>query len=53
MGLRPECARGSIRLSLARQNTEEDVDLALALLPETVARLRELSPSYGKHAISS
>jgi len=53
MGLRSECARGSVRLSLARQNTEEDVDLALALLPETVARLRELSPSYRKQAIST
>jgi cysteine desulfurase len=53
MGLRPECARGSIRLSLARQNTEQDIDLALALLPETVARLRELSPTYRKQTVSS
>ena len=46
MGLRPEQARASIRFSLGKQTTEEDVDLALALVPETVARLRELSPTY-------
>ncbi|MGA8762886.1 MAG: aminotransferase class V-fold PLP-dependent enzyme, partial [Candidatus Sulfotelmatobacter sp.] len=51
MGLRGERARASIRFSLGRQNTSEDVDFALALVPETVARLRELSPVYGKAAI--
>ena len=45
MGLTPERARASIRLSLGKQNSEEDIDFALALIPETVARLRELSPS--------
>jgi cysteine desulfurase len=46
MGLRTDQARASIRFSLGKQNTEEDIDLALALLPETVARLRELSPLH-------
>jgi cysteine desulfurase len=46
MGLRPDQARGSIRLSLGKQTTEDDINIALALVPETVARLRELSPSY-------
>jgi cysteine desulfurase len=46
MGLRPERARASIRFSLGKQNTPEEVDYALALVPETVARLRELSPVY-------
>ena len=46
MGLRPEQARGSIRFSLGKQNTAEDVDFALGLLQETVCRLRELSPVY-------
>jgi cysteine desulfurase len=46
MGLRPDRARASIRFSLGKQNTDEDVDFALALVPEAVARLRELSPSY-------
>jgi cysteine desulfurase len=46
MGLRPDRARASIRFSLGKQNTAEDVDIALALVPETVARLRELSPVH-------
>lgn len=46
MGLRPDQARSSIRFSLGKQTTEEDIDLALSLVPATVARLRELSPRY-------
>lgn len=53
MGLRADQARASIRFSLGKQTTEEDIDLALALVPETVARLRELSPAYRKAALSS
>ncbi len=53
MGLRADRARASIRFSLGKQNTAEDIDLALALVPETVARLRELSPSYGKTVVHS
>ncbi|HKU23451.1 MAG TPA: cysteine desulfurase family protein [Terriglobales bacterium] len=45
MGLRSERARASIRFSLGKQNTAEEVDLALALIPQAVARLRELSPA--------
>src|SRR5512146_2141264 len=51
MGLPPERARASLRLSLGKQNTADDIDYALSILPETVARLRELSPLY-KKAIS-
>jgi cysteine desulfurase len=46
MGLRPDQARATIRFSLGKQTTAEEIDIALALVPETVARLRELSPSY-------
>ncbi len=53
MGLRADQARASIRFSLGKQNTEDDIDLALALVPETVARLRELSPAYRKQAVHS
>ena len=53
MGLHPEQARASIRFSLGKQTKAEDIDFALALIPETVARLRELSPSYKKQAIST
>jgi len=52
MGLKPERARASIRFSLGKQTTEEDIDYALALVPETVARLRAISPRY-KQAVST
>ncbi|MGA9509546.1 MAG: aminotransferase class V-fold PLP-dependent enzyme [Candidatus Sulfotelmatobacter sp.] len=53
MGLRSDHARASIRFSLGKQNSEEDVDFALALVPEAVARLRELSPAYKRQAVHS
>jgi len=46
MGLRPDRAKASIRFSLGKQNAPEDVDFALSLVPETVSRLRDLSPVY-------
>ena len=48
MGLPPERARGSLRFSLGKQTTPDDVDFALNLIPQTLARLRELSPIYNK-----
>jgi cysteine desulfurase len=48
MGLRPDQARASIRFSLGKQTVADDIDFALALVPETIARLRELSPLYKK-----
>ena len=52
MGLPPEIARASLRFSLGKQNTQDDVQFALALVPQTVARLRELSPVYNRTAVS-
>jgi cysteine desulfurase len=52
MGLPADRARASIRFSLGKQNTSEDLDFVLALVPQTVARLRELSPVYNKVAVS-
>ena len=52
-GLRMDRARASIRFSLGKQNTADDIDLALALVPETIARLRELSPAYKRQAVGS
>ena len=52
MGLGPDHARASIRFSLGKQSTEADIDFALALVPECVARLRAISPRYTKHAVS-
>ncbi len=48
MGLRPDRARASIRFSLGKQNTPEEVDFAVDLVPKTVAHLREISPVYRK-----
>jgi cysteine desulfurase len=45
MGL-GEGARGCIRFSLGKQNTAEEVEQVLALVPEVVAKLRELSPVW-------
>ena len=53
MGLSPDRARASLRFSLGKQNTPEEVDFALSLVPATVARLRELSPVYNKEAVSN
>jgi cysteine desulfurase len=53
MSLPAELARASLRFSLGKQNTNEDIDYALSVLPETVGRLRELSPVYRKEAIRS
>ncbi len=52
MGLPPERARASLRFSLGKQNTLEDIEFALGIIPQTVARLRELSPVYNKTAAS-
>ena len=46
MGVPPEEAFGSLRLSLGRENTEEDVDYVLEVLPPIVERLRAISPLY-------
>ncbi len=52
MGLTPDRARSSIRLSLGEQNTMEEAEVAIALVAETVARLRELSPAWRKTEVS-
>jgi cysteine desulfurase len=43
IGLTPEQANGSLRLTLGKCNTEEDVDYVLKVLPEIVSDLRKLS----------
>lgn len=43
IGLRPEIARSSIRMSLGRSNTEEDIDVVLRELPEIVRKLKSIS----------
>jgi len=46
MGLSVEEARASIRLSLGRHTTEEDVTAALEIVPAAVEQLRKLSPTW-------
>lgn len=53
MGLKPERARASLRISLGKQNTQEEAEFAVRIIPSTVARLRELSPTYTRPAVSS
>jgi cysteine desulfurase len=48
MGVRPDLARGAIRMTLGRENTEEDVDRVSEVLPPIVERLRAMSPLYGE-----
>jgi cysteine desulfurase len=44
MGLTHEQAHGSLRVTLGRENTEEEVDYLLQVLPGVVSKLREISP---------
>jgi cysteine desulfurase len=44
MGVPTEEAQGSVRFSLGRGNTEQEVDLTVAVLKEAVAKLRSMSP---------
>ncbi|GER83072.1 cysteine desulfurase IscS [Thermogemmatispora aurantia] len=43
LGLPPEWARGSLRLTLGKDNSEEDVDTVLSVLPGIVEKLRSLA----------
>ena len=46
IGLKHEVAHGSLRLSLGEENTQEDVDHILQVLPGIVERLRNMSPLW-------
>jgi cysteine desulfurase len=43
MGLTPAEARASLRLSLSRLTTTNEIDRALDIIPATVARLRSIA----------
>jgi cysteine desulfurase len=44
IGLRPEQAHGSLRLSLGRWTKEKEIDYVLKVLPKVIERLRKISP---------
>ena len=46
IGLSPDEARSSLRFSLGRTTTEEEIDAAVKMIPDVVQRLRSLSPHY-------
>jgi len=46
IGLDHPTAHGSIRFSLGRGNTKEDVDYLLQVVPRVVDKLRRISPTY-------
>lgn len=48
IGLPHEIAHGSLRLSFSDENTIEDADYILSVLPDIVSRLREMSPLWDK-----
>lgn len=48
LGLPHEIAHGSLRLSFSDDNTEEEIDYILKVVPEIVAYLRSFSPLWDK-----
>ena len=46
VGLPPEEAHGSVRLSLSEENTMEEADIVVEELKRIVAKLRGMSPLY-------
>ncbi len=46
MGSTPELSHGSVRFSLGRSNTVEDIDFLIETMPPIVERMRSMSPLY-------
>ena len=51
IGLRPEDSHGSLRITLGKDNTQEEVDYVVDALVEVVGRLRAMSPIAGKMSL--
>ena len=47
IGLPPEIAHGSLRLTLGKDNTEEEIDYVIDILPGIIEKLRAFSPFKG------
>jgi cysteine desulfurase len=48
MGISPDLAAGSLRISMGRLNEKDDISYVLDVLPDIVEKLREISPMYRK-----
>jgi cysteine desulfurase len=48
MGISHELAQGSLLFSFGIDNTPQDIDYVLEVLPPIVDRLRQMSPLYAK-----
>ena len=48
LGLKHEVAHGSLRLSISNENTDEDIDYILEVVPKIVEQLRAMSPLWEK-----
>jgi cysteine desulfurase len=46
MGIKPALAHGSIRFSLGKKTTKEEIDYVLKVLPPMIKRLRKMNPLY-------
>jgi cysteine desulfurase len=46
MGVSPELAQGSVRISLGRENTDEEVDYTISVLQNTIRQLRGISSQW-------
>lgn len=48
LGLKHEVAHGSLRLSISEENTDEEIDYILEVIPQIVEKLRAMSPLWEK-----
>ncbi|MEA2055161.1 MAG: cysteine desulfurase NifS [Candidatus Thermoplasmatota archaeon] len=48
IGLNEVQAHGSLRLTLGRENTEDEIEYVLEVLPGSIEKLRKMSPLWGK-----
>lgn len=44
IGVKPEWSHGSVRFSLCKDNTEEEIDKVIEVMPEIIKKLRAMSP---------
>ena len=46
MGIPYDICRGSLRFSLGKESTEEEIDYVISILPGIVEKLRAMSPLF-------